>query len=86
MNQIYDEPGVNVIIADNTVEINGKVEFGKDNRASEENFAANASITCPESMNLDVDILNPPCEWEHNSTDGTKTLRFKFKLTSNFYS
>lgn len=73
---IYDEPGVFVTIADTTVVINGKVEFGKQNRASDENFAAHAAITCPEEMNLDVTILNPPCEWTVNAQDSTKTLHF----------
>ena len=71
----YDEPGVFVTIADDTVVINGKVEFGKQGRASEENFASHASITCPEDMNLNVKILNPPSEWTTNG-DGSKTLRY----------
>lgn len=72
----YDIPGVFVTVADNSVQINGKVEFGKQKRASDENFAQHASITCPEEMDLNVSILNPPCEWSHNSADSTKTLRF----------
>ena len=76
MAEVYDEPGVFVTIADNSVQINGKVEFGKANRASAEKFAQNASLTCPEEMELNVSILNPPCEWTHNASDSTKTLRF----------
>ena len=72
---LYDEPGVFVTVADDTVQINGRVEFGKEGRASEENFAAHASITCPEDMELNVDILNPPSEWTSNG-DGSKTLRY----------
>ena len=72
----YDEPGVFVTIGDNTVQINGKVEFGKQDRASGEMFAQHASITCPEEMDLNVTLLNTPCEWSHNASDGTKTLRY----------
>lgn len=71
----YDEPGVFVTVADETVQVNGKVEFGKQDRASYENFATHASITCPEDMDLNVSILNPPSEWTSNG-DGTKTLRY----------
>lgn len=74
---VYDVPGVFVTVADNSVKINGKVEFGKQGRASYENFAEHASITCPEDMDLNVSILNPPCEWTSNPGDGTKTLRYK---------
>lgn len=74
----YDEPGVFVTVADMTVEINGKVEFGKHNRASAEMFAQHASITCPEEMDLNVTLLNIPCEWTINASDSTKTLRFVY--------
>lgn len=76
MFDVYDDPGVDVIIADDTVAINGKVEFGKANRASTENFAAHASITCPTDMELNMSILTPPCTWTENAGDGTKTLRY----------
>ena len=72
----YDIPGVFVTIADSSVVVNGKVEFGKQKRASDENFAEHASITCPEEMDLNVSILNPPSEWQSNPGEGTKTLRF----------
>ena len=75
-NGLYDIPGVFVTVADTTVQINGKVEMGKQNRASDENFAEHASITCPEEMDLNVTILNPPCEWFSDASTGTKTLRF----------
>lgn len=74
-NGTYDIPGVFVIVADNTVKVNGKVEIGKQARATDENFAEHASITCPEDMELDVKILTPPCQWTSNG-DGSKTLRF----------
>lgn len=72
----YDD-GVNITIEDDTVEINGKIEFGKSARASEELFAENASITCPTDMNLNVTLLNIPCDWTDNG-DGTKTLRYVY--------
>lgn len=75
-NGTYDVPGVFVTIADNSVVVNGKVEFGKQDRASYENFAEHASITCPEDMELNMSILNPPCEWQVNQGQGTKTLRY----------
>ena len=76
LSAVYDEPGVFVTIADPSVVINGKVEFGKQKRASEANFAEHASITCPEEMDLNVTLLNTPCEWTHNAGDDTKTLRY----------
>ena len=75
----YDEPGVHVTIADESVVINGKVEFGKQNRATIENFAAHASITCPTGMDLNVTLLNPPCIWTENAGQGTKTLRYNLE-------
>lgn len=82
-NGAYDVPGVFVTVADESVIINGKVEFGKQARASEENFAEHASITCPEDMNLNVTLLNTPCEWTHNSQESTKTLRYVYQNTEN---
>jgi len=82
MNQVYDEPGVFVTIADESVKVNGKVEFGKHNRASAENFATHAGITCPEDMELNVSILSPPSEWSSNG-DGTKTLRYVVTDSNN---
>ena len=72
---LYDVPGVFVTVADDTVQVNGKVEFGKQKRAKDEDFAEHASLTCPSDMNLNVSILNPPCEW-HDNGDGPKTLKF----------
>lgn len=75
MSEVYDIPGVNITIADETVKVNGKVEFGKHNRASLENFAEHASLTCPTSMDLDMSILTPPCAW--TTTGDKKTLRYQ---------
>lgn len=75
----YDEPGVFVTVADNSVNINGRVEFGKQDRASDEMFAEHASITCPEEMSLNVDILNPPSEWTSDPNTGMKTLRYQLQ-------
>lgn len=79
MFPVYNEPGVNVTIADNSVKINGKVEFGKTSKVTVEQFAEHASITCPTEMNLNVDILTPPCTWTENPGDGTKTLRYNLE-------
>lgn len=73
MSSVYDS-GVNVSIEDSSVIITGKVEFGKANRASSSNFKEHAYIKCPESMELDVTILNPPCEWNHS--ENVKVLRY----------
>lgn len=81
MSSVYDDPGVFVTVADNTVKVNGRVEFGKQNRASDEKFATNASITCPEEMSLNVDILNPPSEWTSDPSTGMKTLRYQLQQT-----
>lgn len=43
----YDA-GVSVIIEDSTVVVDGPIEFGKANRAKDEQFAANAHIYIPE--------------------------------------
>ena len=76
MNAVYDD-GVNITIADNTVKIKGPVEFGKASRADDAAFSSNASITCPEDMELDVRLLNPPCIWTTDSSTGMKTLRYQ---------
>lgn len=71
----YDVPGVFITIEDDSVQIVGQVEIGKARRATHDMFAEHASITCPTDMDLDVRILNPPCEWIDNG-DGTKTLKY----------
>lgn len=75
MAPAYDD-GVNVTVADSTVQINGKVEFGKHRRASAEGFAEHASLTCPVDMSLNVSVLTPPCQWADNG-DGSKTFRYQ---------
>lgn len=75
MKSVYDIPGVNITIEDDTVVINGAVEFGKADRASAETFKQHASITCPTTMTLPVTLLTTPCEWYENG-DGTKTLKY----------
>lgn len=76
LSAVYDD-GVNITIEDDSVQINGKVEFGKQARASAELFAQNASITCPSDIGLNVTLLNTPCEWTDNG-DGSKTLRYVY--------
>ena len=78
MFDVYDEPGVFVTL-DNTVEVNGKVEFGKQARASWSNFASNASITVPADYDLAITpssaITDGTLEWIDNG-DGTKSYRY----------
>ena len=70
-NQGEYDSGVHVTIADNTVKVNGKVEYGKADRASDEQFAANASLIIPEDMELN--IVSEGFKWE-SLGDGTKKL------------
>lgn len=69
----YD--GVNVTIADSSVQVTGKIEFGKQGAAPVDGFAQHASLTCPTSMDLNVTLLNTPCTWTDMGT-GYKTLRY----------
>lgn len=66
----YDS-GVHVTIADNTVKVNGKVEYGKADRATDEQFAQNASLIIPEDMELN--IVSEGFTWKLLG-DGTKQL------------
>lgn len=69
----YDS-GVHVIINDDTVNIVGKIEFGKDERATDDGFANHAYISCPANMELNVTLLDEPCEWIYRG--GYKFLRY----------
>ena len=71
----YDSPGVFTIVADNTVEIIGRVQFGKADRAASVDFKNNAAITTPIDFDLYVNPLTIPCGWVDNG-DGTKTFRY----------
>lgn len=51
MNAIYDD-GITVTIEDPSVVINGRYEYGKAKRASEEGFATKAFLYKPEGYNL----------------------------------
>ena len=74
MSDVYYD-GVSVTIADNTVVIDGKVEFGKAGRAPEELFRTNAVLTIPTEM--DLNIVNPPQDWGwRDNQDGTKTFAY----------
>lgn len=73
MNVAYDS-GVHVTIADPTVQVNGKVEYSKARRASESDFEANASLTIPSSMELDMSLVPAGFGWADNG-DGTKTFK-----------
>lgn len=52
MNAIYDD-GITVTIEDPSVVINGRYEYGKAKRASEEGFATKAFLYKPEGYDLD---------------------------------
>ena len=58
----YDD-GVHVTVADSTVIVNGPVEFGKSNRASEEHFEERTSLTVPADMNLVVKNMPEGFDW-----------------------
>ena len=79
MSAVYDA-GVNVTIATKDVKIEGIAEFGKAGRASLINFHDHASITCPEEMELNVRILNPPCKWTIDEDTRMKTLRYDLQV------
>lgn len=71
----YDEPGVFVTIEDNSVVVDGKVEFGKANRISDPaELATHASLTIPEAMDLVFKAKPDNYEWQPNG-DGYKSLR-----------
>ena len=69
----YDT-GVHVLIEDDSVIVDGRAEFGKDARATDEGFAANACIACPADMELTVTLLDEPCRW--NYRDKYKFLHY----------
>lgn len=69
MFETYDE-GVSVTIEDNSVVINGHIEYGKADRASQEDFVAKCKLTTPVGFKLDIPA---GYEWSDNG-DGTQTL------------
>lgn len=69
MSAAYDE-GVTVTIADNTVVIEGKIEYSKASRASEEDFVAKCKLITPSGYSLEIPEGH---EWTDNG-DGTQTL------------
>lgn len=73
MNVAYDG-GVHVTIEDPTVQVNGNVEYSKANRASQESFEANASLTIPEEMELTMSLAPENYGWVSNG-DGSKSFR-----------
>lgn len=74
----YDVPGVFVTL-DDTVDVNGKVEFGKQDRASWEDFANGAAITVPSDYQLDITpssaISGGTLEWIDDG-NGTKSYKY----------
>lgn len=73
MNEVYDD-GVRITIADDTVQVNGPVEYGKAGRASEELFEQNCSLTIPSNMELTFKSRPEGFGW-HDNGDGTKTFQ-----------
>ena len=75
---LYDHPGVFVTL-DDTVKVNGKVEFGKQGRASWDDFAEGAAITVPSDYTLEITpssaISEGQLEWVDNG-DGTKSFKY----------
>lgn len=71
----YDDPGAFATVADETTTLQGKIQFGKDGRATPYNFKTKSWITVPESMEVETELLTIPCEWFNNG-DGTKTLKY----------
>lgn len=67
----YDE-GVTVTIEDNSVVIDGVVEYGKADRAKEEDFAAKCKLITPVGYSLN--IISEGYEWE-DLGDGTQILK-----------
>lgn len=76
----YDS-GANVTIEDESVQVSGRIEFGKSARASYDNFKLRSSITCPIAMSLSITILTPFCSYTDNG-DGSHTLRFDHPMNS----
>lgn len=69
MFEVYDE-GVTVTIEDDSVVINGPIEYGKADRAKQEDFVAKCKLTTPVGFKLDIPASY---EWSDNG-DGTQTL------------
>ena len=75
MFDVYDIPGVNVTIADNSVVVEGTVEFGKAGRASVENFAEHASLTVPNDMDIEISTTMQGLDWTEGPND-TKVFKY----------
>jgi hypothetical protein len=69
MFEEYDS-GITVTIADNTVVIEGPIEYGKTARATEEDFLAKCKLITPRGYELDIP---EGYEWT-NSENDTQTL------------
>lgn len=72
-NTEADDAGVTVTIADDTVEIHGKVEYGKSNRADAEAFKTKAKLTIPAGYESKINVVSEGYEWKANE-DGTQSL------------
>lgn len=76
LSQVYDNPGVFVSL-DNTVEIKGKVEMGKQGRASVEDFATKCSITVPSDYDLTITPSSSESMGWSDNGDGTKSFKYQ---------
>lgn len=74
-NGAYDNPGVFVTVADDSVKVNGPVEYGKQSRASDEDFRTKSSLTVPVDMDINFRSKPSDFDWVDNG-DGTKTLKY----------
>lgn len=69
MSAAYDD-GVTVTIEDDSVVVEGPIEYGKANRANQEDFVAKCKLTTPLGYELEIPA---GYEWKDNG-DGTQTL------------
>ena len=73
MNEVYDD-GIRITIEDESVQINGPVEYGKAPRASQELFEERCSLTVPVGMDLTFKSSPEGFGW-HDNGNGTKTFQ-----------
>lgn len=70
MSEAYDD-GVTVTIADNSVKVKGRIEYGKATRADAAAFAERCKLITPTGYSL---AIPEGYEWLDNG-DGTQTLK-----------
>ena len=76
------EEGVRVVILDNTVVINGSIEYGDDGSGDFEDFIANTSLKVPEKYE-DIIVISENAkydyDWSAPDVDGFITLQVSQK-------